>query len=324
MSSMEIVGLGALNTDYIYRVERIVDDGESIIREAMSFPGGSAANTICGLARLGVTTGFIGAIGDDIEGRALLQNLQSAGVDTGEIRKKTAARTGSVICLSDGSGKRSLYVLAAANSLLTTDDINLDYVNRANMLHLSSFADYFEFKLENLAPSLKLSFSPGAIYAAKGLEVLSPILRRTNILFLNRDELNQLTGQDIVTGAEICVRKGCQIVVVTLGRGIKLEPGRKTVQKTTDTTCYIRDATDEYFIESPNRETTLEIETIGAGDAFAAGFLYGFLNGKGLEECGRLGDIVAQFSITKVGARQGLPTLDELSQRYQQLSDKQL
>lgn len=324
MGSMEIVGLGALNTDYIYRVERIVDDGESTIREAMSFPGGSAANTIYGLARLGVTTGFIGAIGDDVEGRALLQNLQSAGVDTDEIRVKTAARTGSAICLSDGSGKRSLYVLAAANSLLTMDDINLAYVNRADMLHVSSFADYFELKLENLASSLKLSFSPGAIYAAKGLEVLSPMLSRTNILFLNRNELNQLTGQDIVAGAEICVRKGCQIVVVTLGRGTKLEAGRETGRKTADTICYIRDANDEYFIESPSRPATLEIETIGAGDAFAAGFLYGFLNDKRLEECGRLGSIAAQFSITKIGARQGLPTLDELSQRYRQLSDKQL
>ena len=62
----------------------------------------------------------------------------------------------------------------------------------------------------------------------------------------------------------------------------------------------------------------------GAGDAFTTGFLYGSLKGKGIEECGHLGDIVAQFSITKMGARQGLPTPDELAQRYQQLYNKQL
>ena len=66
------------------------------------------------------------------------------------------------------------------------------------------------------------------------------------------------------------------------------------------------------------------MDTTGAGDAFATGFLYGLPNGKGLEECGRLGDIVAQFSIAKIGARQGLPTLDELVQRYHQLYNKQL
>ncbi|GAH25417.1 unnamed protein product, partial [marine sediment metagenome] len=62
----------------------------------------------------------------------------------------------------------------------------------------------------------------------------------------------------------------------------------------------------------------------GAGDAFATGFLYGLVKGKGLEECGCLGDIVAQFSITKVGAREGLPTSTELSQRYQEVYNKQL
>ncbi|MFC1958641.1 carbohydrate kinase family protein [Chloroflexota bacterium] len=83
---------------------------------------------------------------------------------------------------------------------------------------------------------------------------------------------------------------------------------------------YVADAHDEYVIESakvvPKKDTT------GAGDAFAAGFLYGLLTGKGLEECGRLGSIAAQFSITKMGARQGLPTLDELSRHYQELNKK--
>ena len=85
---------------------------------------------------------------------------------------------------------------------------------------------------------------------------------------------------------------------------------------------YVADAKNEYIIESkPLRK---RVDTTGAGDAFAAGFLYGLLNGKGLEECGRLGDTVAQFSITKVGARDGLPTLNELTKRYQELYDREL
>ena len=54
MSNIEVVGLGALNIDHLYRVERILDDGETVVNEAKSFPGGSAANTIYGLAKLGV------------------------------------------------------------------------------------------------------------------------------------------------------------------------------------------------------------------------------------------------------------------------------
>ena len=81
------------------------------------------------------------------------------------------------------------------------------------------------------------------------------------------------------------------------------------------------DASNEYVIESQPKYSK---DTTGAGDAFATGFLYGLLNGKGLEECGRLGGLVAQFSIIKMGARQGLPTLAELAQRYRELYSEQL
>jgi len=64
MSNIEVVGLGALNIDRIYQVERILDDGEGIIDEATSSPGGSAANTIYGLAKLGVKTGFAGVVSE--------------------------------------------------------------------------------------------------------------------------------------------------------------------------------------------------------------------------------------------------------------------
>ena len=79
---------------------------------------------------------------------------------------------------------------------------------------------------------------------------------------------------------------------------------------------YVADLNNQYIIESKPRDRK---DTTGAGDAFATGFLYGLLKGNGLEECGRLGDIAAQFSITKVGARAGLPTLTELTQRYREL-----
>jgi ribokinase len=62
----------------------------------------------------------------------------------------------------------------------------------------------------------------------------------------------------------------------------------------------------------------------GEAQSFPAGFIYGLLKEKGLTECGRLGDITAQFCIGKIGARQGLPTLDELTQRYRKLYNKPL
>jgi len=72
MNHIEVVGLGALNIDHLHRVERILDDGETVVKETISSPGGSAANTLYGLARLGVSTGVAGVVGDDAEGKTLL------------------------------------------------------------------------------------------------------------------------------------------------------------------------------------------------------------------------------------------------------------
>jgi len=315
------MGLGALNIDHLYHVESILDDGEVVVKEAKLFPGGSAANTIYGLSKLGVNTGFAGVIGGDIEGKKLLRDFQKIGVDTGQIRVERRAKTGSVVCLSDSSGRRSLYVLPGANNLLTMDDLDLGYINRARMLHLSSFADERQFKVSlelitRLDSSVRVSFAPGALYAARGLKALAPILARTYVLFLNRNEIRQLTGEDVTVGAENCLKQGCQVVAVTLGKGASY--------KTVIATSYIRDARNEYIVEPGNKKMTSALDATGAGDAFAAGFLYGLLNSKGLEECGRLGDIVARFSITRTGARQGLPTLNELSQRYRELYNKEL
>ena len=147
MSNIEVIGLGALNIDHIYKVERILDDGEAVVTETALSPGGSAANTIYGLARLGIRTGFTGVVGDDAEGKIMLQDFQKVGVNTSQIRVKHGAQTGSVLCLSDRLGKRSLYVIPGDNNLLAMDDLDLEYINQAKMLHISSFIDDRQFKV---------------------------------------------------------------------------------------------------------------------------------------------------------------------------------
>lgn len=325
MSNIEVVGLGALNVDHLYRVERILDDGEAVVNEAKSFPGGSAANTIYGLARLEVYTGYTGVVGDDEGGKILLQDFRKVGVDTSQIRVKHGVKTGSVLCLSDRLGRRSLYVIPGTNSLLTMDDLDLTYINQAKWLHLSSFADDRQFKvllelIDRLDSSVKLSFAPGVLHAIKELKALSPILNRTHLLFVNQREIRHLTGESIIAGAKSCLKQGCHTVVVTLGKGMRLKLGGRTATAVS----YIRDAENEYAIKPSSQDIVSEVDTTGAGDAFAAGFLYGLLKGKEIYECGCLGDIVARFSLTKLGAREGLPTFTELAQRYHELYNQQL
>ena len=170
--------------------------------------------------------------------------------------------------------------------------------------------------MERLDLLVDVSFTPGALFAARGIEALQPILGRARLLFVNRDELWRLTGQDVIAGAETCLRQGCRVVVVTLGKGVALElPGGERVSAV----AYIKDAEYEYIVEYSPQKAASEADTTGAGDAFASGFLYGLLNDKGLDVCGRLGDITARCAIGAVGARQGLPTSEQLWQRYGEL-----
>ena len=325
MSDFQVIGLGALNMDYLYRVDRILGDGEAVVKESITSPGGSAANTIYGLAKLGIKTGFAGAVGDDGDGFTLVKDFESAGVDTRSIRIKKGVRSGAVLCLTDTWEKRSLYVSPGANSLLEIGDIDLDYINSAEILHLSSFAGEAQLEMcaslmNKLKPSVKISFSPGALWASKKVSAIEPILRRTNILFLNYREITKMTGQKLAMAAETCQKLGVHTVVVTLGKGRTLEMKSGTVK---NAVCYISEAGKEYAADT-HAEREVEADTTGAGDAFAAGFLYGQMRDKQPIECAWLGDIVARFVISKVGARPGYPMLSDLNNKYSELYLKPL
>jgi ribokinase len=322
MAGIEIVGLGAMNIDRLYRVGQVVVDGEQLVTDSESVPGGSAANTIYGLAKLGVKTGFVGVVGMDEDGGELIEDFETVGVDTSQIRVKQDVKTGSAICFSDKLGRRALYVFPGANNLLSSEDVTLAYLNQAQIVHLSSFANEKQFNLQvdmvkEMSPSIKVSLAPGMIYVGKGLKSLAPLLEKTYIILVNREEIERLTGRDYRTGARECLNLGCQIVVVTLGKGL-------TTNKDKTATAYIRDAAKEYEIGHKKGSLESQSETTGAGDAFAAGFLFGLLRSKGIEECGLLGDIMAGFAINEVGARKGLPSLAQLSKKYLERSGHQL
>jgi ribokinase len=324
MAALDVVGFGAMNIDQLYKVDEIVANGEQSVNNFESVPGGSAANTIYGLAKLGVKTGFVGAVGIDADGEELIKDFKDVAVDTSQVRVKQKVKTGSTICLSDRLGGRAIYVSSGANNLLGAEDVDLAYLNQTQIIHMSSFADDRQFNLqidvtEKLPISVTVSLAPGMLYITRGLKALVPLLKRDSIVFMNREEIERLAGVDFKSGTREIAKLGCQIVIVTLGKG--LDKGKAGM-----VTAYIYDRRQEqeYEVESAEVAAKLPLESTGAGDAFAAGFLYGFLKGKRIEECGLLGDIMAGFVIRGVGARKGLPTLSQLSQKYLQRSGKPL
>lgn len=312
MTSLDAVGLGALNLDIIYQVEKILIDGETIVKERRQAGGGSAANTVYGLARLGLSCGMVGAIGDDSEGNDLIRELAIAGVDISGIAMKRGTPTGEALCLSDAQSNRSIYVSPGANSKLTRADIPLSLISSARLVHISSFVDPVQKQVTRavvkaLPAEVILSFSPGSIYAREGMNSIQELISRTNILFLNREELQTLTGSDIPDGAKVLAEMGCGTVVVTLGGG------------DSPVAAYVRDGDKAFMVAAPRPRGFTPVDSTGAGDAFAAGYIWGHLSGKEPGVCGSLGHTMAVFALSGVGARANLPDITKLTDMYASL-----
>jgi ribokinase len=300
MSRFDVVGFGALNVDKLFRVNRIAGaEEESFIETHSETCGGSAANTIVGLARLGCKAGFIGKVGCDKEGTLLLEDFCKEGVDTNGIIQAKRGKSGSVMGFVDKKGARALYINPGVNDTITPGDVNAKYVSRAYFLHLTSFVGEKPFQtqeklLETLPSNVKVSLDPGALYARKGFAKLEPIIRRAYVVMPSAIELELITGEaDHCKGADFLVGRGVKIVAVKLGAG----------------GCYVTDGRERHFIEAFKVKV---VDTTGAGDAFCAGFLYGLLNGKSLYECGKTGNFVASRCVMKMGARTGLPFAKDL------------
>jgi ribokinase len=300
MSRFNVIGFGALNVDKLFRVNRIAAaEEESFIEDYAEACGGSAANTIVGLARLGCKVGFIGKVGRDKEGVLLLEDFCKEGVDTNGVINAKHGKSGSVLGFVDKKGARALCIDPGVNDTIKFEEINMEYVSQARFLHLTSFVGEKSFRtqeklLETLQNSVKVSFDPGVLYARRGLSSLEPIIKRAYVLMPNSIELELLTGKtDYCKGADFLVGRGVKIVAVKLGGD----------------GCYVTDGRERHLIEAFRVKA---VDTTGAGDAFCAGFLYGLLNGKSLYECGRLGNFVASRCVMKMGARAGLPSVKDL------------
>jgi len=297
MKEFDIVGFGALNYDRLHIVNKMPEAGDEIvIRKIVEDAGGSAANTIVGLARLGLKTGFIGMVSFDDEARWIMERFETDKVDTRGISITSGGRTGLCEGYVDRQGERALTIYPGVNDMLEITDINLGYAKKAKFIHLSSFVSNKQLKeqislirkLSQEEPKIKFSLTPGMIYVRKGIEKLNPFLKHCDVLFLAENEIKLLTGLEYRHACNALLKKGVKIIVVTLGvKG-----------------CYIISGNKSEFIGS--REPKKVVDTTGAGDAFAAGFLYGLLKNQNLHKCGVYGNWVASECVAKYGARKGL------------------
>ncbi len=218
---MDVIGIGALNYDRLMKVKAIAEAGAEVGAESLTgAPGGSAANTIVGLSRLGQRTGFIGNIGEDDEKRFILEDLKREGVNTSAIVTGEGS-TGIIFAFIDREGERAMYAYPGVNNNLQIGDSRIEYAKEAKYLHLSSFVGDTSYneqkKLLKKLKNVNISFAPGMLYAKKNRDELGPILSSTDIIFVNKEETEIFTGLKYADGADELLKMGPKTGVITLG-----------------------------------------------------------------------------------------------------------
>jgi ribokinase len=300
----EVIGFGALNVDKLYSVENIVSkDEESFIKSETDTPGGSAANTIVGLSRLGCSTSIIGKIAEDEDGDLIEYHLAVNGVYSNNLIYSDTGSTGKCLGFVDEDGERCLYIDPGVNDEIKIGEINPLNIMRCKIMHYTSFVgDSFKTQIElldKLNDQCVLSFDPGMLYVQKGFDELRPILERTNILLINESELRLLCNNNKDPIKDLAIGfldLGIETVVVKKG-----SEGVFAINNTSECEVDVFDCD--------------VVDTTGAGDSFNSGFLYSFLKGYDLEKSCRIGNWVASKSIEGFGMEK-FPTLKDLEEFF--------
>ena len=312
---MEVVGFGALNIDKLYQVNKIAhEDEESYITGKSESCGGSAANTIVGLARLGLETGFIGKVATDREGSLLHNNLQNENINIRGVLVSDNGRSGTVNGFVDAYGQRALYVDPGVNDCIGLDEIDLDYINSAKILHITSFVGRHDDKsiktqeivLNEISNKVDVSFDPGRLYTERGIDFLEKFLIRTDILLINQSELNILTTGKIENSRKDIGQSEMQ----ESADKIQMEYGiDMVVVKMGDKGSYVKYNGVSHLTEAFDVSC---VDTTGAGDAFNAGFLHGYVKDDDIKNMAIKGNYVASCCLTEHGTTDGLPDLTKL------------
>lgn len=271
---------------------------------------GTESNVAIGLVRLGHQTGWISRVGNDEFGEFLLHELRGEGVDVSMVKVDPEAQTGLMFkeVIEGRETRVTYYRKASAASKLSPADLDQNYFQKARLLHLTGITPALSDSCMNAVYDairlarqygLTISFDPNIrmkLWTKERAEtVLNSLIDQVDIVFPGLEEAQLLLGlEDPETLLERFLERGVQIVALKSG-----------LQGT-----WVASAQRKHLI--PTFKVERVIDPIGAGDAFAAGFLSGFLEDKPIDECGRLANAMGAMAVTTAGDFEGLPTRSQL------------
>lgn len=300
----DFVGFAAINEDRIRLVDRYLAGSEAfsldppleLEGDEKAFLGGSVMNTLAGLAKLNFNVAAIGLLGNDDTGVRQKERIEKYGIDfLGEVENNCSS---GVAKISVGRNKeREITIHPGVNDTFDPGTVvhYSDLIYSCGMFHSSTFACAFdryeslESQIEFAKMARKASLSFGMLYCdileKRRPDLIKKLLNNTDVLFLNEAEALALAreGNYRYSASKIMATYGIDVVAVTLG-----ERGAHIFRKEKD-----------YFIEPQKVQVT---DLTGAGDAFVAGFLSGYILKKDLRTCGELGNLNAAMCIQAEGA----------------------
>jgi sugar/nucleoside kinase (ribokinase family) len=302
MPPFDLLVAGEINPDLILDGDFTLKFGqaEEFVDSATLTIGSSSVIFACGAARLGLKTAFKGICGDDLFGKFMLEQMQLRNVDPGFIQVVSGGSTGLSVILNRGLD-RMILTHTGLIAALKAEDITDDLLRQARHLHVAGYfiqdglrpglPDLFQRAHRmGLTTSLDTNFDPSEHW-----EGLSGLLPYADIFFPNEREALSITRRSNPTDALLSLADVCGMVAMKCGAsGAKL-------------------AMEEEIIHVDSIPVNVA-DTVGAGDSFDAGFIYGFLNSWELEKSLRLAAVCGALSTQSSGGTAAQATLIEAQQ----------
>ncbi len=250
--------------------------------------GGSAANTIHGLAKLGVETAYIGSIGHDETGKFFHDDLLNSNIKP--LLNYSDTNTGIASTLISKDGERTFGTYLGAAIELSPDNLNADHFEGYDILHVEGYLVQNHALLETIfktakSKGLKISLDMASYNVVEdNLAFLKKMVEQyVDIIFANEEEAKSFTNLEPEEALH-AMAKHTETTIVKIGKEGSMIKKNGRVSKA-----------DAY--------TAVVVDTTGAGDIYAAGFLYGMINGMDMEKSARIGSLLASKVIEGLGAK---------------------
>jgi ribokinase len=292
----EVFVLGSINQDFVLKVERRPEPGETVTGAELSTgSGGKGANQASAAAMLGASVSFLGRVGDDEFGEPLVRALEAKGIDTSLIKRLPGRQTGAAFITVTPDGENAITVAPGANRAITPEDVDAasGAIRGARVL-----VAQMEVPKEVVGRAAEVAASGDTrilLNLAPTFEVPRELLERLDPLVVNEHEATFLLGSRVegvngdLSGAPELLTMGPSSAVITLG-------GAGAV---------IAGSSPATHIPAPEVEV---VDTTGAGDAFVGALAVKLARDASLEEAASYAVRAGAAAVTKEGAQGALPT----------------